>query len=178
MLSRLVAGETMGQTDHPGRGLGLKARGHARLVVVYCIVLLLLAGFGAGRLRETIPGVAARIAAARQSAAMSQVTEAAFIEAIRTNAPVPRPNPMLPHKIDPYPVLAMRRHQEGAVVLKVLVLPNGQVGDVAIVRSSGFAQLDAAALTGVGGWYYVPAVRRHRPVPAWTLIRVRFALSD
>lgn len=168
----------MGQKDRASHGLGLRARGHARLVVIYGIVLLLLAGFGAGRLRETLPGVIATISAARQNVALSRATRAAFMEAVRINAATPRPNPAIPHRIDAYPVLAMRRHQEGDVILKVLVLPNGEVGDVAVLRSSGFAQLDAAALNGVGGWYYVPAVRRHRPVPAWTAVRVHFALAS
>lgn len=168
----------MGQADRTGYGLGLKAQGHGRLVVVYGIVLVLLAGFGAGRLREALPGVFARIFEARQNAAMSQVSEAAFVDAVRTNALAPRPNPAIPHRIDAYPVLALRRHEEGDVVLKVLVLPNGLVGDAAVVRSSGFTQLDAAALTGVGGWSYVPAVRQHRPVPAWTMVRVHFTLPE
>lgn len=178
MLCRLVAGETMGQGDRPSHGLGLSAQGHARLVVTYGIVLLLLAGFGAGRLREALPGVIATISTARQNVALNRISQAAFLEAIRTGATAPRPNPAIPHRIDAYPVLAQRRHQEGDVILKVLVLPNGEVGDVAVLRSSGFAQLDAAALNGVGGWYYVPAVRRHRPVPAWTKVRVRFALAS
>lgn len=168
----------MGQKDRASHGLGLRARGHARLVVIYGIALLLLAGFGAGRLRETLPGIIATISAARQNVALNRISQAAFLEAIRTDAAAPRANPAIPHRIETYPVLAQRRHQEGDVILKVLVLPNGQVGDVAVLRSSGFAQLDAAALTGVGGWYYVPAVRRHRPVPAWTAVRVHFALAS
>lgn len=168
----------MGQRDRASHGLGLRARGHARLVVIYGIALLLLAGFGAGRLREALPGVIATISAARQNVALNRVSQAAFLKAIRINAATPRPNPAIPHRIDVYPVLALRRHQEGDVILKVLVLPNGEVGDVAVLRTSGFAQLDAAALNGVGGWYYVPAVRRHRPVPAWTEVRVHFALAS
>ena len=154
--------------------MGLSARGHGRLVVIYASALLALAAFGAGRLREVVPRVAAAYAAMQHNLAVARETRAAFAQAIRANARAPRPNPALPHRIGAYPVLALRRHQEGSVLLNVLVLPNGEVGDVRVLRSSGFSQLDAAALTGVGGWHYVPAVRSHRPVSAWVKVNIRF----
>ena len=156
------------------RGLGLSARGHVRLVVIYASVLLALAAFGAGRLREVVPRIAAAYTAMQHNLAVARATRAAFAQAIRANARVPKPNPVLPHRIAGYPVLALRHHQEGGVLLNVLVLPNGEVGDVRVLRSSGFSQLDAAALTGVGGWHYVPAVRDHHPVSAWVKVDIRF----
>lgn len=137
-------------------------------------MLLAVAAFGAGRLREFVPRVWAGYAQLQARIAAIDVTRAAFTEALRRNAPFPRPNPVVPHRIDAYPVVALRRHEEGDVLLKVLVLPSGEVGDVRLLHSSGSSQLDAAALTGVGGWYYVPAARNHHAVPAWVTVNVRF----
>lgn len=163
----------MGQGDSK-RGLGLGPRGHARLVVIYGCVLLALAAFGAGRVREIAPAIGTAISAMEHNREVYTATKAAFDKAIRTNAPAPKPNPVLPHTIPDYPVLALRHHEEGMVMLKVLVLPNGTVGDARVEESSGHPQLDAAALTGVGGWYYVPAVRNHHPVPAWVEVVINF----
>lgn len=158
----------------PRFGLGLSARGHARMVVIYAAVLLALAAFGMGRLREYVPRVLAAIHAAQHRQAVYAASRRAFATALRGAAAAPRPNPVLPHRPPPYPILALRRHEEGDVLLKLLVLPDGSVGDARLLRSSGSAQLDAAALTGVGGWAYLPAIRDHHAVAAWTKVRMRF----
>ena len=163
----------MGQPVKTGHGPDPGARGRARLAIVYGCALLALAAFGAGRLWEFFPRIAAGYAALRYNLDVSARTRAAFAEALRSNARVPQPDPSVPHQAS-YPVLAQRLHQQGQVILKVLVLPSGQVGDVQVLQSSGFAQLDAAALTGVGDWHYVPAVRDHRPVSAWIRVNIRF----
>ena len=147
--------------------------GRAGLAIVYGCVLLALAAFGAGRLWEFFPRITAGYAALQHKFDVSRRTGAAFAEALRTNARVPTPNPAVPHQAT-YPVLARRLHQQGAVLLRVLVLPSGQVGDVRVLQSSGSSQLDAAALTGVGDWYYVPAVRGHHAVSAWIKVSIRF----
>ena len=161
----------MGQGDE---GAHAKRGPNLGLAIAYLCMVIALAAFGAGRLREFVPRFAAYISAVRQTQQVYAVTQAAFAQAIAQDAATPKPNPVLPHAIPFYPVLAQRRHEEGDVLLKLLVLPNGEVGDAAVLRSSGHPQLDAAALTGVGGWYYVPAVRAHRAVQAWVLVRVRF----
>ncbi|MDR1701947.1 MAG: TonB family protein [Sporomusaceae bacterium] len=57
----------------------------------------------------------------------------------------------------PYPPQARQKGIEGIVVLQVLVLENGRVGDASVVSSSGDSSLDAAALTSVHKWRFVPA---------------------
>lgn len=166
----------MGQGERQ-YGLRLNARGHGQLVLIYGALLLVLAAFGAGRLRETVPHAVAYVAAIRERGHIFIATRQAFARAIRTNAARPRPNPLLPHRIPVYPRLARRRHQEGTVLLRLVVLPSGEVGAAKVIKSSGFDQLDAAALVGVGGWYYIPAVRNHHPVAAAVLVRISFHLG-
>ena len=140
---------------------------------IYAFLIVSLAAFGAGRYWNV---VRARLDYIDAYMTVVSETRSAFAEAIRTNQKMPIANPALPHVIALYPPLAERLGQQGDVYLRVLVLPTGQVGDVRLARSSGFTQLDAAALVGVGSWFYIPAVRNHRPVGYWMLVEVRFRI--
>lgn len=140
---------------------------------LYAFLIVFLAAFGAGRYWSV---VRARLDYFDAYMTVISETRAAFAEAIRINLKAPVANPALPHVIAVYPPLAQRLGQQGDVLLRVLVLPTGQVGDVRIARSSGFTQLDAAALVGVGSWFYIPAVRNHHPVGYWMLVEVRFRI--
>ena len=155
-----------------------KARRGWRLAIVYGTLVLLLAGFGAGRLWDGMAALTGQIGAVRHAVAVNLAARNAYAEALKADSPAPRTIAPLPHRISFYPPLARRRHEQGDVILKVLVLPSGQVGDVEVLQSSGSAQLDAAALVSVGSWVYLPAVKGHRPVAAWTRVRVRFQLSS
>ena len=150
--------------------------------IVYACLLATVAGFGAGRAWDFIEAVVATrerfIAAQLQYIHLAADVRTQFQAALRQNVSHPQAIPGLPHVIAIYPPLAQRTGEEGDVVLKVLVLPNGMVGDAAIAQSSGHIQLDAAALIGVGGWYYIPAIRDHRPVGMWILVKVRFRMQN
>ncbi len=160
------------------RGAGRGGRGgQLRLTIAYCCILLALAAFGAGRVREIMPRILAGFAAIEQHRRIAAATRSAYLEALKRDAPQPRPNPVLPHRIAFYPPLAIRRHQEGDVVMRLLVRPDGLVGDAEVVKSSGYPQLDAVALTSVGSWAYIPAVRHHHPVAAWIQVRIRFHMG-
>jgi len=77
----------------------------------------------------------------------------------------------------PYPDAARRDGQQGLTVLEVLVSREGVPLDVAIVATSGFSELDAAAAAGVRRWRFVPAVRDREPIDARIRIPVRFRLT-
>lgn len=77
-----------------------------------------------------------------------------------------------------YPFLARRRGQEGRVVLRVRVNPNGQAEAVSIQESSGYHLLDEAALETVRQWRFVPAHKANLTVAGLVDVPVSFRLTD
>jgi periplasmic protein TonB len=56
-----------------------------------------------------------------------------------------------------YPELALRRHEEGVVLLEVKVTAEGRAASVEIKKSSGFPLLDDAAVAAVRDYEFEPA---------------------
>lgn len=77
-----------------------------------------------------------------------------------------------------YPSIARRMREQGLVVLRVFVQPDGRPSEVAVGTSSGFRRLDSAALDAVRSWTFVPARRGKEPVAAWVLVPVHFRLNN
>ena len=76
-----------------------------------------------------------------------------------------------------YPALSRRLGEQGRVILRVLVNPNGSAGEVQLRTSSGSARLDESARVTVSHWKFVPAKRGSDPVPEWVLIPISFKLD-
>ncbi|MGQ4809461.1 hypothetical protein NKDENANG_02878 [Candidatus Entotheonellaceae bacterium PAL068K] len=81
-----------------------------------------------------------------------------------------------PHCKPAYPLKARRRGWEGTVVLDYNILANGRVGDVKIVKSSGYPILDRVAKKAAKKCQHIPeqhngkAVTQRAKVPfVWTL---------
>jgi TonB family protein len=76
-----------------------------------------------------------------------------------------------------YPDLAQRKGEEGTALLELSIDEQGRVVDAHIERSSGSAQLDAAALLSVGYWRYHPIYKDGKPVarPHWK-VQVQYRL--
>ena len=77
-----------------------------------------------------------------------------------------------------YPETARRRGQQGRVLLQVNVSAEGMPVTVSVAQSSGYPSLDAAALTAVQQWRFVPATRAGAPVAATAEVPVRFRLIE
>ena len=77
----------------------------------------------------------------------------------------------------PYPIDALRRHEQGTVVLRVLVDAEGKVSTVEIETSSGSPRLDRAARDAVKLWYFNPAKHGGVALSAWARVPVTFDLS-
>ena len=73
---------------------------------------------------------------------------------------------------------AVRAGEEGAVELSYFIKTNGTVRSPKVTRSSGYADLDKAAVGCVLRFTYKPAIKNGRPVEVPWIIRVVFRLSD
>jgi protein TonB len=102
-------------------------------------------------------------------------------------APAPAPVPRTAPKSDSrrpltqpeYPPSSRRAGEAGTVILEVLVLENGRVGDARVKQSSGFPRLDEAAVREVKrSWRLVPGTENGKPVQMWGQFAVTFKLTD
>jgi TonB family protein len=75
-----------------------------------------------------------------------------------------------------YPIEAREKGYQGDVVVKVEVLPNGQVGEVEVEKSSGYEILDQSAVTTVKKWRFIPAKQGGVAIPCWVNIPIKFRL--
>ena len=99
------------------------------------------------------------------------------------DAPVPAGawylvNPRILREVKPqYTSKALDEKITGTVQMEVVVLPNGTVGDVRIMRSlDPVFGLDAAAIKAVRQWRFEPATRFGEPVASLTTIEMDFNL--
>ncbi|MCW5772172.1 MAG: energy transducer TonB [Rhodospirillaceae bacterium] len=76
-----------------------------------------------------------------------------------------------------YPRISIAREEEGVVLVRALVNPAGTPQRVVVFRSSGYPNLDEAAIDAVRGWRFEPMVRGGRAVVAWVQVPVRFRLN-
>jgi periplasmic protein TonB len=78
-----------------------------------------------------------------------------------------------------YPPASKRDNEQGAGIVEVYVLPNGRVGDVRMVSTTGFERLDkAAVLEARQSWRFKPATRAGEAVAQWYRVKVVFKLTD
>lgn len=88
----------------------------------------------------------------------------------------PRLDPAYPNFQPSYPDQAQVNGEEGSVLLDVHVAANGKVRTVRILRSSGFDDLDNAAVEGVMAWRYIPALRDGNESSEWTKVTITYRL--
>lgn len=77
-----------------------------------------------------------------------------------------------------YPRRAIDLGQEGEVLIRALVGPDGDSREIRLWRSSGVPLLDEAALRAVRRWAFEAARVDGRPVEAWVEVPVRFQLRS
>ena len=91
----------------------------------------------------------------------------------RLDAP-PRPR----RNIRPdYPKGARQRGEQGDVILEIRVNAEGTVDDVKIATSSGFAELDEAAVRAAKGAKFSPARSGHDPIASTARLKLQFKLK-
>ena len=115
---------------------------------------------------EPAPAAPAPPAPAAPAAPAAAAVTAARFDAAYLNNPRPA-----------YPMLSRRLREEGQVMLRVLVSPEGQPARVELRTSSGSERLDRAAQEAVARWRFVPARRGDVAVEAWVLVPIVFKLQ-
>jgi periplasmic protein TonB len=73
-----------------------------------------------------------------------------------------------------YPRVALKRRQQGEVLLKALVNENGKTENIKLIKSSGYAALDDSALRAVSGWEFEAARSNGNSIRAWIKVPVEF----
>jgi TonB family protein len=91
---------------------------------------------------------------------------------------LPKRNSARPLSQPMYPPASLRLGEHGTVVLKLLVLEDGSVADSRIDESSGYPDLDYAALYETYRWHLDPGTVEGVPTRMWGQFAVTFKLSD
>lgn len=81
-----------------------------------------------------------------------------------------------------YSTLAPPRYpvsgNEGKVLMRLIIGTDGRVTGVVLDRSSGFDDLDQAAMTAARGWRFEPAIEAGRAVVSAVRVPVEFSLDE
>jgi protein TonB len=86
--------------------------------------------------------------------------------------------PKLLREVKPqYTAQAMRAKIQGQVLLECVVMPDGTVSNIKVVRSldSSFG-LDQEAIKAARQWQFAPGTRFGQPVPVLVTIEIAFSL--
>ncbi|MDZ7723148.1 MAG: energy transducer TonB [candidate division KSB1 bacterium] len=76
-----------------------------------------------------------------------------------------------------YPLGAQMDEREGEVVLAVYISQDSAIKSLEIQSSSGYADLDSAAMEFGRKVKYIPAQKDNAPIPSWTLLRLNYKLD-
>lgn len=123
--------------------------------------------------------------------AAAPVAAAQPVHAPSTNqtpsAPASQPTAVVPPRFDAdylhnpppsYPHMSRRLREQGKVLLRVMVTPDGLPAEIEIRESSGFPRLDQAARESVQRWRFVPARQGDRGVSAWVLVPISYSIRS
>ena len=79
--------------------------------------------------------------------------------------------------VDAYPKLLRSAGIGGTVRVFFFIDDNGAVQDYRVQQSSGYQQLDDAALSVAGLYRFSPALNRDKKVPVWVLFPIEFRVQ-
>ena len=116
-------------------------------------------------------------------ASQSDLRSADISEQSNNSQPAPRqarldapPRPKRNIRPD-YPKGARQRGEQGDVILEIRVNAEGSVDDVKIAESSGFVELDEAAVKAARASKFSPARSGHDPVASTARLKLQFKLK-
>ena len=69
-------------------------------------------------------------------------------------------------------------HEQGKVLVRVLVSADGMPERIELKASSGYVRLDQSALETIRNWKFVPARQGDQKVAAWVIVPITFTLDS
>lgn len=88
----------------------------------------------------------------------------------------PRPDGSQPHELPSLPEQYRAFASTASLMLRILILRDGSIGEADVAQSSGAQELDAFVCGFVrANWHYLPATVSGEPVEDWMTVVVRFA---
>jgi protein TonB len=77
-----------------------------------------------------------------------------------------------------YPPELQAAGVEGTVMLQAIILKDGTVGAIKVIKSAGNQALDDAAIAAVKQWQYTPTLLNGEPVEVLTKVDLAFQLEQ
>jgi protein TonB len=119
------------------------------------------------------------------SAAKPVSNELARPQAPAPAAPAANPNPVRIAAVADFntcakpewPKASLRNEETGVVTLSFLIGEDGRVADSKIVKSSGFRDLDKAAVVGISKCRFKPGMNDGKPEKAWMQMQYVWTLE-
>jgi TonB family protein len=81
-----------------------------------------------------------------------------------------------PHRQPIYPDLAERNGEQGTVAIDLLIRPSGRAVKARVSQTSGYEDLDNAAMEGVLNWRFVPGTSQGEVMSTWTTVKIVYRL--
>lgn len=88
--------------------------------------------------------------------------------------PFAMPPVVLTRHAPTYPPQALRQHHQGTAILMTLVGVDGKPHDIKVEKSSGFKELDEAAVAAVWQWTFRPQIKAGVPTEGYLRTPVVF----
>lgn len=76
-----------------------------------------------------------------------------------------------------WPKASLRNEETGTVTLSFLIGTDGRVADSKVLKSSGYRDLDRAALTGIGKCHFKPGLVDGKPEQTWMQMQYVWTLE-
>ena len=109
--------------------------------------------------------------AGSSSAHYNEVVSSAQHIPPRVNYACPTPAPDVPES-------ATVNGENGAVYLGIFVSTHGRAKKIRVLHSSGYADLDNAAVTAAATWRYIPGMRAEGRVSDWMALKMDFGVHE
>lgn len=77
-----------------------------------------------------------------------------------------------------YPKDSQARGEEGTVVLSVNISDAGQPRRIRLLKSSGYSDLDNAAMETAFNWHYLPAMHNGDTAEDWATVQIKYGLPE